>query len=136
MDWLAFELPCEGKSNRRPHVRDFVRRDAPTCGLTECLFTVQSRLSGSGWEHCVVVDDRQMVHGLLSLTQGTKDEEARYIMDARVRTFRPYADVKNVAEAMRKDGLDRAVVTNSDGQLLGVLLRADVAKATKELNDW
>ncbi|HEX3722943.1 MAG TPA: CBS domain-containing protein [Nitrolancea sp.] len=51
-------------------------------------------------------------------------------MDDQVQSFRPHAELTQVLEAMRKGKLDRAVVTNSDGQLLGAFLRTDVEQAS------
>jgi hypothetical protein len=37
---------------------------------------------------------------------------------------------------MRTEGFDPAVITNSDGQLLGALLRADAERATMNYGDY
>ena len=135
MDWLAFEHPSEGKSTERRHASDLARRDAPTCSPTERLSSVRSRISGSRWEWCVVVDGNRVVQGLLPLNQSTNDDEAWRVMRDNIRSFRPYAELNQVADSMREGEIDRAVVTNADAQLIGMLLRADVEKATMESDD-
>jgi rhodanese-related sulfurtransferase/CBS domain-containing protein len=135
MDWLAFDQPCEGSSTKQRVVRNLMRRDVPTCNLTERLSSVRLRLTGSAWEFCVVVDGGRVVHGLLPLAQSSIDDEAWHIMQESVRSFRPYAEAEQVLESMRTEGFDRAVITNSDGQLLGALLRADAERATMNYGD-
>ncbi len=66
-DWFASGLPMEGANASIPHAGDVARRDVPTSRLDDDLHDVVSRLRRTGWDACPVVNDEQIVLGLLRL---------------------------------------------------------------------
>ena len=129
MDWYASGLPREGKRTAAPYVGDLARRDVPTCRLGDRLEVVQSRVREAGWDVCLVVDGGGIVLGLLSekVLAGESSNPAAtagQVMEAGPSTFRPSLPVQEMTEYLREHKLDRALITTSDGKLVGILDRA------------
>jgi CBS domain-containing protein len=121
-------LPTEGPDASAPRVAGSMRRDPPTCALGETVGEVRARLEASGWDVCVVVNDRRVVFGRLRPMQLDADPDVpvERVMWGGPTTIRPDEDAKQAVARMRKRGADLALVTNSDGALMGVLYRDDV----------
>jgi len=127
-DWGASGLPLEGRPGFR--AGELARADTPTCTLVERLQDVCIRVREGGWNTCLVVDERRVVLGrlgrkALARTDAAAVEEA---MSAGPRTFRPDVRLGALVGWMRRRNLTSAVVTTSDGRLVGVVLR-DEAEA-------
>jgi Mg/Co/Ni transporter MgtE len=131
LDWMAAGLPTEGTASARPRAGDVARRDAPTCGLTENLGAVSRRVRDLGWDAVVVVNDERVVLGFLRAREldGDPDAPIEAAMRPGPSTFRPFVAIDDMARLMAEHDLESSPVTTSDGRLVGVLLRADVAAA-------
>jgi CBS domain-containing protein len=127
-DWGAAGLPLEGGAG--PRALEHARRDTPTCAIDEPLQEVRERVAASGWDTCVVVDGRGVVIGRLG-RRALGREDAQTVRDAMregPRTFRPSVLLGALVGWMRSRGLTTALVTRSDGTLVG-LVRLDEAEA-------
>jgi CBS domain-containing protein len=84
---------------------------------------------GDEWQICVVTNDDGIVVGLLGrlALQPRESIRAEEAMTLGPRTIRPSARLEAVAQRMRDQELTRIVVTHSDGVLVGVLRREDLA---------
>lgn len=127
-DWFAAGLPREGKEAHTPRVADVARRDVPTCRIEERIGAVRDRLREGGWDVCVVVDEQHVVLGLvhaevLGVDPGTPVEE---VMQPSPVTFRPNLGVGQMPDYLKKQQTPHALVTTSDGVLLGLLRIEDV----------
>ena len=126
-DWFASGLPREGQLAASPRIGDLTRPDVPTCRLTDRVGDVQEGMLASGWDVCVVVSDTRVVLGLLqSETLADQQSAVEPAMEPGPTTFRPDVSLEDMMHRMREHGLKRALVTTSDGRLLGVLRREDV----------
>lgn len=92
-DRFASGLPMEGTNAAIPHAGDLARRDVPTCRLDGDLRAVVSRLRESGWDACPVVNDEQVVLGLLWLggLDGAAGATVEQQMESGPSTWRPDA---------------------------------------------
>jgi CBS domain-containing protein len=127
-DWGSFGLPLEGRADSSTRVGSVTRADAPRCLPDELVSAVVERV-GDDWQICVVTNDEGVVLGLLgrrALGSGEK-VRAEDAMSLGPSTIRPSARREAVAERMRDQELTRIVVTHSDGVLVGVLRREDLA---------
>jgi CBS domain-containing protein len=129
-DWAAAGLPLERPGDTRPRAADLARRDAPTCMLDDDLAAVRGRVRAAGWDICVVLDADGVVvgrlgRGAIGADDGRTVEEA---MSEGPGTIRPNALLEQVVERLRERNLQTALVTTSDGELVGVL-RRDEAEA-------
>jgi CBS domain-containing protein len=127
MDWLAFDLPTEGRKAGTPRARDVVRRDVPRCQIDERLGDVRDRVRQAGWEHCAVVGERDVLIGSLRGESWEADPDARIgaIMREGPTTVRPSEDLEALVGRMQKRSVPQIYVCSSDGVLIGILLRKD-----------
>lgn len=127
-DWFAAGLPREGDEAHTPRVADVARRDVPTCRLDESVGAVRNRVRDGGWDVCVVVDEQRVVLGLvraeaLGVDPATPVEE---VMQSGPVTFRPNLGAGQMPDYLKKQRTPRALVTTSDGVLMGLLRMEDV----------
>jgi CBS domain-containing protein len=130
-DWFANGLPGEGAQATRPHLGEVARRDVPRCRLAERIGAVRDRVREAGWDTCVVVNEEQVVLGLLLERELAADPTAtaEQVMRSGPATFRPDELVADVLERMKKRGVMGVLVTLSDGILLGLMRREDAERA-------
>jgi CBS domain-containing protein len=129
LDWLAAGLPTEGTNATRARARDVARGDVPTCRLEEPMRAVRARAAAAGWDACVVVNDERVVLGLLRAAELRKGDEERAdrVMRPGPSTFRPYVSIDEIAKFMATHDLPNCPITTSDGRLVGLLRREDLA---------
>ena len=132
-DWAAAGLPLERPGDTRLRAADVARRDAPTCMLEDELAAVRERVRGAGWDTCVVLDADGVVvgrlgRGAIGADDGRTVEEA---MREGPGTLRPNALLERIVERLRERDLQTALVTTSDGELVGVLRRGEAEAALR-----
>jgi CBS domain-containing protein len=134
-DWLAAGLPSDGRMASVPRAGHLARVDLPTCALNERLGVVRERVQAAGWESCVVVNDQRVVLGRLGRKalegQGTALVEDS--MDPGPSTYRPDVLLEELAHYMHHHDVSRALITTSEGKLVGLVLRANVERRMAEL---
>src|SRR5438093_6324246 len=128
-DWGSFGLPLEGTKGAR--AGEYVRADVPTCRVEERLQAIRRRVSAAGWDTCLVVNESRVVLGRLGRKALALEEDVAVeaVMTAGPSTVRPSITLAAIVERMQSRKLTSAVVTRSDGRLVGVLLRTDAEAA-------
>lgn len=123
-DWLAAGLPREGHEADEPVVGDVARPGSPVCRLGDGVKTALP--GGTGWDMCVVLNDEDVVMGVVR-EDDEADPEAVVddVMESGASTFRPSVPVEELVEYMEHRGMDRALISDSDGKLLGVFFYED-----------
>jgi Mg/Co/Ni transporter MgtE len=133
LDWLAAGLPTEGTNAKRPRAGDLARRDTPTCRLVEPIDDVRERVRAAGWDACVVVNDEQVVLGLLREAELRKEgQPVERVMRPGPSTFRPHVSSEEMAHFMVEHDLPTSPITTSGGYLIGLLRREDAVHAAHE----
>jgi predicted transcriptional regulator len=127
LDWFAFALPMEGDFATIPKAGDVIRRDVPTCQLTERVGEVYRRCQAAGWNVCLVVNGSNIVLGRLQdeAWEAEPDTPAQDIMENGPTTFRPDNFLEPLVKRMHEKRVGSAIITNSDGVLIGMLYRKD-----------
>jgi|ERR671934_751387 Mg/Co/Ni transporter MgtE len=127
-DWGSFGLPLEGTLG--PRAGDYVGIDVPTCELAERLQDVRRRV-GADWDTCIVVNAVGVVVGRLGRKALASEEEVAVeaAMTPGPSTVRPSTTLAAIVDRMQTQKLTNALVTRSDGTLVGVLRRADAEAA-------
>src|SRR2546428_2770961 len=74
--WYEENEPREGKAVDEIWIGDVADAEVPTCGLTERIGGVRSRVRAAGSETCVVVNSERVVLGLLRKSELDGDPEA------------------------------------------------------------
>src|SRR5215510_7514090 len=130
LDWMAAGLPTEGTNAARPRAGSLARKDVPTCRLDERLGEVRERVRNLGWSAAVVVNDQDIVLGLLRAHELELDGDLTVAQAMRPApsTYRPYVSAEEMAHAMVDHDRESSPITTSDGKLVGLLLREDVLK--------
>lgn len=134
-DWLAFGLPTEGRDAGKPRARDVaVHRGVPTCALTDRVSDIRSKVKVSGWDSCLVIDDRGIVFGRIQSDnlRGAPDTAAEEIMAPGPTTVRQSEYLDVLVERMKKRDVADIIVTNSVGELIGVLRRDEAERYLEE----
>ena len=119
-DWFAAGLPRAGKEAHIPVVAEVAKRDVATCRLGERVADVRNRV---GDEPLIVIDADRVVLGLVGLDALTSDPAApiEQVMDSAPVTFRPNLRAGDMPDYFKKQGLRHAIVTTSDGVLIGLI---------------
>ena len=130
-DWMAAGLPTEGKQAGVPRITEIARPDVPRCRLDEGVGQVRERVGQ--WDVCVVVNDRDVVLGVvraeaLSVDPGRPVAE---VMQEGPVTFRPNLGLAELGAHLRKRGAPRVLVTRSDGTLVGLVRLEDVPEQSE-----
>jgi rhodanese-related sulfurtransferase len=121
-DWLAVGLETEGAQAKRLRIRQMIHKDVPTCSLRERLEDVKSRRRPNH-DLCVVINDRNIVLGVIQGETWDASPQARVadVMQPGPRTLRPDLDPKDAQKILRNYDAPSAIVTTSDGELLGII---------------
>jgi Mg/Co/Ni transporter MgtE len=95
---------------------------------------VRDRVQAVGWDICVVVNEEQVVLGLLRERglAADPDATAEQVMRPGPVTYRPDALAAEVAERMKQRGVGGVLITRSNGTLIGWLRRDDAARLARE----
>ena len=120
-DWMASGLPVDGSTS-----------SVPRCHLDETIGDVRGRIEG--WEICVVVNHENVVLGVVTAKSvGTLDDAQRIdtVMREGPSTFRPDVAVAELAAHLRERKVRRALVTRSDGTLIGLVRAADLSQESQ-----
>jgi rhodanese-related sulfurtransferase len=121
-DWLAAGLETEGTQAKKVRIRQMIQKDVPTCSLRERFEDVKSRRR-LDQDLCVVVNDRNIVLGIIQGETWDANPLARVadVMQPGPRTIRPDLDPKEAQKILRHHDAPSALVTTSDGELLGII---------------
>ena len=136
-DWGSAGLPLEGTNGSETRAGAHVRTDVPTCGPGDRLQDVCEQLDESGWDTCLVVDERRVVLGRIGRRAigGREDVSAEEAMAPGPSTIRPSARLEAMVERMQRQTLTNLPVTTSDGRLVGLLSLRDAEEARRGLAD-
>jgi rhodanese-related sulfurtransferase len=120
VDWIGAGLPYEGKRAEGHTLGSMADTDVPTCRLGDTTSEVSKRLDD--WEFCVVVDDRNILLGLLVAEKGDLDEEGLVddAMQQAPLSFRPHLTPQEVWPKLEKFPVSWLLITKLDGTLVGV----------------
>jgi len=129
-DWFASGLPMEGANAALPHVGDVARQDIPRCNLAERIGDVLQRVQAVGWDRSIVVNEQEIVLGLVRDRElaGDPDGTVEAVMRAGPATYRPDVVVSDALAQLTERKVSGVLVTRSDGTLLGWLRRDDAER--------
>ena len=139
-DWLANGLPIEGGRSRQASAGSLARRHVLTCFLSDHSAEVLERYQPRLPAVAVVVNQENVVLGMIEHSRLRDQPLARAaeLMDAAPRTYRSDSDPSQILRDMRAAGLVYVLVTNSGGQLIGLLDQATLVAAvrTEQAQAW
>jgi hypothetical protein len=117
MDWLARGRDFEGTADLATRHLD---RGVPRCALTTPIDDVRGHVDRDGI--CVVVNDVGVVFGVVDAKSldGRTGTIAEDVMRPGVSTIRPSEERDKLDERLASHKVQRIVVTDPDGKLLGL----------------
>ncbi len=121
-DWLAAGWQTEGTQAKKTRIRQMIHKEVPTCSLRERLEDVKSRRRPNE-DMCVVVNDKNIVLGVIQGETWDANPLSRVgdVMEPGPRTLRPDLEPKDAQRILRNYEAPAAIVTTSDGELLGII---------------
>jgi CBS domain-containing protein len=129
VDWLARGLPVEGDKAAEPRALDFARHDVVTCELSDSIGSVRERVAESAYGFAFVLEDGVLMGRLhKAMLEGDPDARAESVMEPGPSTSRPDTPPGELLDKLQKADLTTAVLTDPEGRLLGVVLRADLER--------
>ncbi len=137
-DWAVQGLPMEGSCAGRRRAVQVARKDVPTCRPNERLGDVRERVTASGQDQCVVVNDDGIVFGRLRRKAWERDPEAAVedVMELGPVTIRPDVFLHDIVERLQRRRVGSVLVTDSGteqgGRFLGLLSRSDIERTIEE----
>ncbi|MGW2704666.1 rhodanese-like domain-containing protein [Streptomyces sp. NPDC001340] len=132
-DWLAAGLPTEGPAAESLSAGDVARRAVVTCRADAPAGLVLDRMREAGQAAGVVVDDDQVVTGLLRRREAEAHPGVgvKQVMRPGPATVRANEPLGPLLERMAKAGVDTIVVTDPEGRLLGLMDRTSGEQAVR-----
>lgn len=126
-DWSAAGLPVEGKRAEVLTLGELIREGLPTCSLEERIGSIRARTDQAGWDVCVVINPQRIVLGILrkKALEG-ETATAEEAMMPGPSTYRPNVGAQDMLDRFRKHDLHTALVTTSEGELIGMAYREDI----------
>ena len=127
VDWGAAGLPYEGSLAKRPSAGDAADPDVPTCSLDDDLVEVRERVRASDVKTCIVLNPERIVLGRLGRSAIRSDEPTTVeaAMTEGPSTVRPSLPLRDLIGRMVRGSQSTALVTTSEGRLVGLVKRED-----------
>jgi rhodanese-related sulfurtransferase len=130
VDWMAHGLPMEGTAADRPTALSFVRTDIATSTLGERAEEIKRSIDASPYGFALVLAGRVVLGRVRRsrLDDAASDASVELLMEPGPSTTRPHTDPADLASQLQRSGAHTAILTNPEGELLGVVRRSDIAK--------
>jgi CBS domain-containing protein len=113
-------------------------RDVPTCAPSDHVGDIRRRLNESGADACAVLGRSGVVLGLARSrdVQGHADVTVEEVMNPGPVTYRPDTILAELVEHLlqSRPKPNHALVTTSDGRLVGMLHTADAERILEEIH--
>jgi CBS domain-containing protein len=121
LDWMAFGLPLE-REEKTPFVVERLFLGWPVCRLTDMTADTKQRVRASGAAFCPILNEAGVVLGVVQKSDLEIERlvSVDEIMDPAPTTLRPNYSVDDATELLERNKQEAALVTSSDGKLLGV----------------
>lgn len=124
-DWVAAGLPRQGQSAQVANAGDLAQREVPTCHYTASATDALGRMRADGANFCVAVDQDNVVLGMVyrDEAQHADAQTVEQVMRPGPTTIRASEPLEPLVARMKRADVDAVLVTNPEGQLLGLLDR-------------
>jgi predicted transcriptional regulator len=134
VDWLVRRRAVEGTRASEPTVGDLSRDDAITCRLSDRTAQVGERVTGSAYPFALVLSEGRVLLGRVAtdVLEAHPDQSVEEVMEPGPSTVRPHKTAAGVADDLRHRDLRWGIVTTPEGELIGVVSRAELEAAVRE----
>jgi rhodanese-related sulfurtransferase len=130
VDWMAHGLPMEGTAAEQPTALSFVRDHVATCTLEEGAAEIKRRIDASPYGFALVLADRVVLGRVRRsrLEEAPADASAEWLMEPGPSTTRPHTSPDELSRSLQRSGASTAIITTPEGELIGVVPRADLQR--------
>jgi CBS domain-containing protein len=128
-DWAAAGLPTEGDALAEPRVLDAMTEVA-TCRPGDTVEDARVKLGEGDRRNVVVTTDDATILGRIR-TRALESDGAtpvEDVMEIGPTTYRANVDLEALVERMQERKSGSVLVSNANGQLLGILYRSDAER--------
>jgi CBS-domain-containing membrane protein len=131
VDWMARALPLEGEKADEPRAIDIARTDVVTCEQQDTIGAVHDRVTHSPYGFAFVLGPGGVLLGRLrkAALEDDPDTNAQDAMEPGPSTTRPDTPPDELLAKLQHADLTTAVLTDPEGQLLGIVRRRDLEAA-------
>jgi CBS domain-containing protein len=125
-------LPGAGKASSAPRAAGAARKDVPRCHLRDRRADVLRESRAAGWDVSVVVDEDDVVLGLVTDRADAADTAGSVedTMHKAPATLRPHVTLEEAAKFLTDKRRDHVLITTAAGRLVGLLTAADAKRST------
>jgi rhodanese-related sulfurtransferase len=130
VDWLAHGLPMEGAAAADRTAGSIAHQDVATCKLDERAELIALRIQASPYGFALVLEDRVVLGRIRSSRLGaaSNDATAEQLMEPGPSTMRPHTALGELRDRFDRGETKTAIVTTPEGELIGVVGRADLPR--------
>ncbi len=132
VDWMAHGLPVEGTGATRVTALSLTRDDVATCALKDPVDEVARRIAASPYGFALVISTSRIVLGRVrrsSISSAEPHAAAESLMEPGPSTIRPHTSLEDLGNRLSRSAVNTLIVTDPEGELLGVVRRSDVKGA-------
>jgi CBS-domain-containing membrane protein len=124
---MAHGLPIEGTDAGRPTALTLMREDVATCALDDPPEEVRRRIDASPYGFALALSPGRVVLGRVRLSRLTGEATSvETLLEPGPSTVRPHTSIEDLAARLARSEVRTLIVTDPEGQLLGVVRRSDV----------
>jgi CBS domain-containing protein len=125
LDWLAHNLPLEGKRPGAPIAGRVIRDDVVLCRPTDRIADVRESIERSPYPFALITSDDGTLLGRApcSALDPASDRPVWEVAEPGPKTFRPHVSTEQVAAVLADKGFRWAIVTTPEGRVLGIASR-------------
>ena len=130
VDWMAHGLPIEGTGASGATALTLIRKDVATCTLDEPTEEVARRIDASPYGFALALSPGRVVLGRVRRSRlADRATSVEALLEAGPSTVRPHIPIEDLAARIAP--VRTLIVTDSEGQLLGVVRREDVEECQR-----
>jgi CBS domain-containing protein len=130
VDWMAHGLLVEGTAATRTTALSLLREDVATCALDDPPEEVGRRIDASPYGFALALSPGRVVLGRVRRSRLTGEATSvEALLEPGPSTIRPHTPVEDLAARLARSEVRTLIVTDPEGQLLGVVRRGEVETA-------
>jgi CBS domain-containing protein len=127
VDWMAHARPLEGTDADHPRAQTLMRGDVATCTLDEPPDEVARKIDATPYGFALALSPGRVVLGRVRRSRlADAGASIEAVMEPGPSTIRPHTTIEDLATRIARSEARTLVVTDPEGELLGVVRRDDV----------
>lgn len=128
VDWMAHGQRMEGNAASQPTALSYLRDDVASCKLTDSPEQIKQAIDASPYGFALVLAGRVVLGRVRGsrLEAASAESTAEMLMEPGPSTTRPHTDPAELTRKLERSGVNAAILTTPEGELIGVVRRSDL----------